>query len=105
MTNASLARRARRQARRALRQGEIDENAYELIVNATHNDRVLTEWNKQIYEAKLNPWEHPGVLMGFDWQVIWDWFAANWPKILEILLALLPLLILEDRDADPEPTT
>lgn len=96
MTNAALARRARRQANREFRRGNIDEATLNMVLDACDSEKVLTEWNKQIYEARLNPWEHPGVLMGFDWAVIWDWFVANWPKILEILFLILPLFLGEN---------
>jgi hypothetical protein len=97
MTNNQLARKARRQLRRAFRSGDIDKRTYARSMEATYNDAVLTEWNARISSAQLNPWEHQGLLMqslkGFDFSVIWDWFAENWDEILRILLALLPLFL------------
>lgn len=100
MNNRRLARKARRQIRRSYRSGNIDKVTYARTMEATYDDKVLTEWNARISSAQLNPWEHNGVLMsslkGFDFAVIWDWFAENWDEILRILLTLLPLFLGDD---------
>lgn len=96
MTNAQLARKAARQAARELRRGNIDKNTYEVVMASCQDQAILTEWNQRIYDAKLNPWDHDGLygrVAAFDFASIWDWFAANWPKILEILLVIIPLFL------------
>ena len=98
MSNEKLARKARRQARRARRRGDITGQMYTHIVKATNDPVVLDEWNYRIEQAGLNPWANKTQLMGFSWEEIWNWFEANWPKILEILLAILPLLVLEEKN-------
>ena len=98
MSNEKLARKARRQARRARRRGDITSQMYTHIVKATNDPVVLDEWNYRIEIAGLNPWANKSQLMGFSWEELWNWFEANWPKILEILLAILPLLVLEEEN-------
>jgi hypothetical protein len=31
---------------------------------------------------------------------VWDWFVANWPKILNIILTIAPLLLMETERED-----
>lgn len=96
MSNAKLARKARKQARKARRRGEITGQMYTHIMRATNDPIVLDEWNYQIEEARLNPWDNKTQLMGFSWSDLWDWFEENWPQILEMLLMILPLLALDE---------
>lgn len=97
MTNNQLARKARRQLRRQRLLGVLKPAQYQRLMEATFDEKILTEWNARISEAQLNPWEHTGVLMqsvkGFDFSNIFDWFAENWDEILRILLLLLPLFL------------
>lgn len=102
MSKRTLARKARRQARREYSAGRINKETYQHIMEASRDDQTLEEWNQRIYSAQLNPWDHTGVLYGslkgFDWSNIWDWFAENWDEILKILLTILPLFILGDNE-------
>lgn len=100
MKNKTLARKARRQAKRARRRGEISAQDYETVMAACESDAMLTKWNEKIEEARLDPYAHPGVVVrgGFAdvFKVLWDWFVANWPAILSLLLKIAPLLLLDE---------
>jgi hypothetical protein len=100
MSNSKLARKARKQARREYRKGNIDRETYDHVLKASRDEQTLEEWNQRIYSAQLNPWDHTGVLygslVGFDFSNIWDWFQENWPAILQMLLTILPLFLGDD---------
>ena len=63
------------------------------------NDRI---------EAEVNPWNQQGLIRGdrkgWDWQTwlanAWDWFVANWPEILKIIITIAPLLLEPRKDAN-----
>jgi hypothetical protein len=84
--------------------GRMEPGVYAHVVNVCNDPAKLAMWNKAIAEARLNPWEFPATRLTGDWKDIvngiWDWFVANWPTILSILLKVLPLLMLEPQDED-----
>jgi len=74
------------------------------VCKALAEDEVqLRKFNERI-ERDVNPWNRADGLIGMDWkewlQNLWDWFLANWPAILEIILTIAPLLLLEPRRED-----
>jgi hypothetical protein len=68
------------------------------------SEEGLRMLNERI-EAEVNPWNSQGLIRGdrerwsFSewWANVWDWFVANWPKILEIIITIAPLLLLEPK--------
>lgn len=67
------------------------------------NEVALNELQVLIKDEKLDPWANPERLVG-DWRDalrnLWDWFVENWPKILEFILTIAPLLLLEPKYED-----
>lgn len=71
------------------------------------SEEGLQMLNERI-EAEVNPWNQQGLIRGdregwsFSewWANVWDWFVANWPAILKIIITIAPLLLLEPRNAD-----
>ena len=94
MTNQTLANRAFRQARRQFWTGRIDRATFNKVRLACGDDEILTEWNARLRLSGLVcPIQDDGLSQG----AFIDWFLANWLKILEILLAILPLFLGEDQ--------
>lgn len=95
MNNRRLARKARRQARRAFKRGVISTYEYDSVMFACNDQEILSEWNREL-EA-INPWRK-GILKG-SWKNslrdLWNWFSNNWEECLRILMALLPLILAE----------
>lgn len=63
----------------------LSDDAVEL---AKFNDRI---------EAQINPWNRTDGLVGADTKTwlanLWDWFKANWPAILKMILTIAPLFL------------
>ena len=99
-----LRRKIRRQAKRELRAGRNTQQQADhcLVIAGAHNE-VLRKLNSRI-ENEVNPWNRANGLIGADWKGwltnVWDWFVANWPKILNIILTISPLLLLEPERED-----
>jgi hypothetical protein len=87
--------------------GELTREEQDAITFALRDEETLTRWRKQVERANLNPWESGHVLVGRSWRetfaIIWDWFKANWPTILKILMAILPLILKEKEYANSKP--
>jgi len=87
----NFGRKIRRVARRQWRRGKIDRATYQKVVTGSRDPVTVAEWKtaveRQVYGA---PWT---LKTGMDWRElmveIWEWFIANWPAILEIILTLL----------------
>jgi hypothetical protein len=109
MRNSTLRRKARRQAFLSWVSKDISWEELHAVRVACRDDEVLTRWNQEITRARLNPWENGGVLTsgsGFGNAVsnLWDWFKANWPEILKILMTILPLILAEkNKNAHSKP--
>ncbi len=98
-----LRRKIRRQARRELRAGRItQQQADQCEFVAAHNG-PLQLLNEEI-ENKVNPWNRADGLIGADWKGwltnAWDWFVANWPAVLKIIMTIAPLLLMEKARED-----
>lgn len=104
MSKRRLRRKVRRQARREYRKGNMTREQYGAAMAVAASDEALVELQKRIDEQQLDPWKNPQRLIGVDWKEffanLWDWFVENWPKILEIILTIAPLLLLESRYED-----
>lgn len=100
MNNRQLARKIRKQARRAKRRGDISLHEYQTCMAAANSEKSLTEINTQLRLIGMNPWESPKALasagVGEIFRKLWDWFVENWPTILSIIMKIAPLLILAD---------
>lgn len=102
MKLSKLRRKLRRQIRRERLEGD-ERFAVELILS---DDDALDALNQRI-EAEVNPWNQQGLIRGdreeWSWSEwlanVWDWFVANWPTILKIILTIAPLLLLETKNA------
>ena len=98
-----LRKKIRRQAFREFCASNINVRQYsQCLAVANASDSVLRKLNSRI-ENEVNPWNRADGLIGASWKGwfsnIWDWFVANWPKILNIILTIAPLLLLEpDRE-------
>jgi hypothetical protein len=92
-----LRKKIRRQAKRELRANRItQQQADHCMAVAGASDAVLRKLNSRI-ENEVNPWNRADGLIGASWSGwltnVWDWFVANWPKILNIILTIAPLLL------------
>ena len=101
-----LRRKIRRQAKRELRAGRMTQQQSDQCEVVANNDLALQMLNERI-ENEVNPWNRANGLIGASWKGwfsnAWDWFVANWPKILNIILKLAPLLLLEPDREDSQP--
>jgi hypothetical protein len=99
-----LRKKIRRQAKRELRAGRItQQQADHCLYVADANDTILRKLNSRI-ENEVNPWNRADGLIGASWKDwfsnAWDWFVTNWPKILNIILTIAPLLLMETERED-----
>jgi hypothetical protein len=104
MKRKVLRRKIRRQVKRELRAGRItQQQADHCMAIADADNATLRKINDRI-ENEVNPWKRADGLIGASWKGwlanAWDWFAANWPKILDIILTIAPLLLLEPKRED-----
>jgi hypothetical protein len=96
-------KKLRKKLRKQLRK-ETNLTARVGIEQVLADERGLEMLNQRI-EAEVNPWNSNGLAArardGWDWKTwlanVWDWFLANWPKILEIIMTIVPLLLLEPK--------
>jgi hypothetical protein len=96
-------KKLRKKLRKQLRK-ETSLKARLCIEEVLGSERGLEMLNQRI-EAEVNPWNQQGLIRGdregWDWKTwlanAWDWFVANWPKILEIIITIAPLLLLEPK--------
>jgi hypothetical protein len=97
-----LRRKVRQQARLGLLTGKMSERDYDAAIWVANSDTLLNKLNDRI-EAEVNPWKRADGLIGTDWNVIWanliDWFKANWPTILRIILTIV-LIMETNKDED-----
>ena len=93
-----LRRKLRKQAKSEYRKGNIDREKYLLCLDLSNYDAALAQFNNKI-EKEVNPWNRADGLIGASWSEwfanLWDWFVANWPTILKIIITIAPLLLLE----------
>ena len=93
-----LRRKLKRQARKE------EKLANRMAIDEVLSDPLKLEMLNQRIEAEVNPWNQDGVLMGAGWKDwlanAWDWFVANWPAILKIIITIAPLLLLEPKHED-----
>lgn len=98
-----LRKKTLRQARREKRRGRLTDEQYQHILDVCEDEKSLAELNDRI-ENEVNPWNRADGLIGAPnksfWSNVWDWFVANWPKILNIIMTIAPLLLLEPRNED-----
>ena len=97
MKLAKLKRKLIRQSLRERRKGKLTAEEFAACIQVARNPVLLERLNNRI-EAEIKPG-----LKGADWQTflanLWDWFVANWPAILRIILTIVPL-IMEKPDED-----
>jgi hypothetical protein len=60
---------------------ELEEQVTQLLVK---------DVEAGVVKLPVNSTVESGVLVG-SWQDLFDWFIANWPKILEMILAIISL--------------
>ena len=98
-----LRKRIRRQVKREVRAGRMSQREAYRCEAVAANDAALQKLNERI-ENEINPWNRADGLIGAGWKGwltnVWDWFVANWPKILNIILTIAPLLLLEPKRED-----
>jgi hypothetical protein len=98
-----LRRKLRAQAKSEYAKGNIALAEYNACIALSENEVELAKFNAKI-EAEVNPWNRTEGLVGADpktWLAnLWDWFVANWPAILKIIMTFLPLLMLEPKRND-----
>lgn len=103
MNLRKLRRKTLRQAMRERRAGRMTDEQMLSVQAVVDDPKALAELNARV-EKDVNPWNRADGLIGLDWKElwanIWDWFVENWPKILEIILTIAPLLILEPKRED-----
>lgn len=99
MRDAALKRRAQRMVERKIKRGEITQPEIDAVERACNDPVLLSQWNKSIKAARLNPYD--GTSQAINWSSVWDWFAANWPAILKLLFTLL--LTLDNKNANSQP--
>lgn len=88
MRPAALKRRANRMLRR--HGDEMTPPQREAVQRALADQVLLTQWNEKINEIKGQPEDN--LMQGIAWDKVWDWFKANWPTILKLLLSLLVMI-------------
>ncbi|MHC4302091.1 MAG: hypothetical protein ACYS7Y_32920 [Planctomycetota bacterium] len=97
-----LKKKVLRQAKREYRRGTMSKAEYDAARNVANDKVALMKLNDRV-EREVNPWNRGDGLKG-DFRTvlanIWDWFVENWPKILEIIMTIAPLLLLEPRRED-----
>lgn len=94
----TLRRKLRKQARK-----ETSLKNRMAIQEVLDDDLKLEMLNERI-EAEVNPWTPQGLVRkeNWDWKTwlanLWDWFVANWPTILKIIITIAPLLLEPQRE-------
>lgn len=95
MRLSKLRRKVWQQARLGLLNNTMTEREYDSAMVVARDDTLLAKLNGRI-ESEVNPWNRSDGLIGADWSEIWanlvDWFKANWPTILRIILTIVLLL-------------
>jgi hypothetical protein len=98
-----LRKKALRQVRREYRRGKATALQLSSVEAICADPVALKELHRRV-ENEINPWNRPADLYGMDWRTMWanlkDWFVANWPQILALIMKLLPLLLLEPKHED-----
>ena len=97
-----LRKKLRRQARRELRAGRITQQQADQCEAVAADYWTLRALNSEI-ERQLGPWYCADfAVMGWKgwFASLWDWFVANWPEILKIILKIAPLLLMEKTRED-----
>lgn len=81
----------RRASRMLARHGDEMLPQEKAAVQRAINEPVLLgQWLDKINEIKDQP--NDNLMQGIAWDKVWDWFKANWPTILKLLLSLLVLV-------------
>ncbi len=91
MMHFNFGRKLRRVARRQHRRGQLDQHTYDRVVKGSKNPKTVASW-KAAVESQVRgaPWlQEPDEAEPSFFKKIWDWFIANWPTILSIILSLL----------------
>lgn len=88
MRPAALKRRAKRMLARHGSDMLPQEKA--AVQRAINEPVLLGQWLDKINEIKDQPDDN--LMQGIAWDKVWDWFKANWPTILKLLLSLLVLV-------------
>lgn len=87
-------RKMTRVARRAMWHGQITRREFDHVQKALDDDKVAAEWQAKVEAEADCPWK---VKQGrIDWNAVWEWLKVNWPKILNLLLTILPLILLDE---------
>jgi len=91
-----LKRKLQKQARSEYAKGNLSTEEYNACIALSENEVELAKFNDRI-EKDVNPWNRADGLIGADWKTwlanLWDWFVANWPTILQIIITIAPLLL------------
>lgn len=97
-------RRLRKKLRKQIKRERLAGQELDAVNAVLNNEQALIALNERI-EAEVNPWNQQGLIRGaqdgWDWKTwlanVWDWFVANWPTILKIIITIAPLLLLEPK--------
>jgi hypothetical protein len=89
MRPAALKRRAKRMLRQ--HRDTMTQPQIEAVEKALKDPALMQQWGDKIREARLDP-PPENMLQGIAWDKVWDWFKANWPTILKLLMSLLVLI-------------
>jgi hypothetical protein len=93
MNDRRFGRKVRRMARIKTWHGEMSEYDRDRIIKGSHDNATVKRWRAKLEQPVYGaPWVGPGASQGIDWTTVWEWFKANWPAILKILLTLLVFL-------------
>ena len=99
MRLSKLRRKLIKQAKRERRKNNMSRNDFLKVVAVANDKTALAEVNRRI-ETEVYATRLVGASLGGFLSNLWDWFVANWPKILNIILTVAPLLLMEPKDED-----
>jgi len=99
MNLKKLRRKLIKQAKRERRKGNMSRDEFLKVVAVADDPAALAELNTRV-EEEVYATRYSGVTVGGFFSNLWDWFVANWPKILNIVLTIAPMFLMEPKDED-----
>jgi len=88
-----LKRKLKSHAAKELLRGRLSMDEFRKVFSVANNDAALAELNRKLPAVRY------GSTAGA-WANFWDWFVANWPDILNLILTLAPLFLEEHYEED-----